>query len=102
MKLRRRTEFHQIVVQDRGSVRSLSFGDVVQSTMQIDSPSQGGLEYVDFFHMPMILRDRIHRVLFIGLGGGSGPAQFLEDYPDLAIDVVEIDREIVRRELLRR
>lgn len=96
MKLRRRSEFHQIVVRDRAGVRSLEFGDVVQSTMRIDDPSGGGLEYIDFFHMPMILRDSIRRALFIGLGAGSGPRQFLEDYPSVEIDVVEIDEEIVR------
>lgn len=96
MKRRLRSDYHQIVVHDRAGVRTLRFGDVVQSTMQIDRPSDGGLEYVDFFHMPMILRAGLRRILFIGLGGGSGPTQFLDDYPQVEVDVVEIDPDVVR------
>ncbi len=96
MKLRRQSRFHQISIHDRSGIRTLKFGDVVQTTMKIDDPSGGALEYIDFFHMPMILRDGIRSVLFVGLGGGSGPTQFLDDYPGIQIDVVEIDEEIVR------
>lgn len=95
MKIRRRTGFHQILIEERGGMRSMEFAGVVQSTARVGNPSAGGLEYVDFFHIPMILREKIRRVLFIGLGGGSGPAQFLEDYPDVRLDVVEIDPAIV-------
>jgi len=34
-------------------------------------------------------------VLFIGGGGFSGPKQFLEYYPDVTVDVVEIDPVVV-------
>lgn len=95
MKIRRRTGFHQIVIEDRAGLRSMEFAGVVQSTARVGSPAEGGLEYIDFFHFPMVLRDNVRRVLFIGLGGGSGPSQFQEDYPEIHIDVVEIDAEIV-------
>lgn len=96
MKVRRRSQIHQITIEDSGGTRTLHFGDTIQSSMALADHSGGGLEYVDFFHLPLTLRSFIGRTLFIGLGGASGPRQFLHDYPTMKIDVVEIDPEVVR------
>jgi spermidine synthase len=63
--------------------------------MRLDGPDDGALEYIDFFHLPFALRADIRRVLFIGLGCGSGPRQFQHDYTDVQMDVVEIDPAVV-------
>jgi spermidine synthase len=96
VKVRRRSPFHRIIVHDRAGLRTLHFGDTIQSTMRIDDPHDGGLEYVDFFHLAILQRDAVDRVLFIGLGGGTGPKQFARCYPEMELDVVEIDPEVIR------
>ena len=87
--------YHHIIVEDTGNERILWFDDAAQSTMSRYDYYSGGFEYLDFFHVPMILNPTVSSVLFIGLGGGSGPKTFLRDYPEVQIKVVEIDPEVL-------
>jgi spermidine synthase len=64
--------------------------------MSLHDPYAGGFEYTDFFHVPMLLDPTTERVLFVGLGGGTGPKSFLSHYPDVWVDVVEIDPMVVQ------
>lgn len=92
----RETPYHviQVVDLDRRT-RTLLFGRFPQSAMDLQDPYGPGFQYTDFFHIPMILDPDLDRVLFIGLGGGTGPKQFLRHYPDLEIAAVEIDPGVV-------
>ncbi len=87
--------YHHILVEERQGHRILWFDDAPQTTMSLASPAEGAFEYCDFFHIPLLLNPSMKRVLFVGLGGGSGPKQFLQDYPQLTVDVAEIDPAVV-------
>jgi spermidine synthase len=87
--------YHHIRVVDNGGVRSLMFDDYPQSLMRVDDPYAGGFEYTDFFHVPLVFRPSKDPVLFIGLGGGTGPKSFLR-YEGIRIDVAEIDPAVVK------
>jgi len=91
----RDTLYHHMVVEDTGGVRTLWFDAAPQSSMLLADPFEGALEYTDYFHMPFVFNQNIRKVLFIGLGGGSGPKRFLYDYPEVQVDVVEIDPAVV-------
>ena len=93
---RQYTAHQHVLVVDRGDTRALLFDNDVQSTMSLRNPYAGGLEYTDYFHVPMILKPATTRVCFIGLGGGTGPKAFLRDYPRVTVDVVEIDPVVER------
>jgi len=93
---RRDTLYHRILVEDVRGVRSLKFDAAVQSTMSLANPFEGALEYSDYFHVPFVFNPDIKRTLFIGLGGGSGPKRFLNDYPEVEVDVVELDPVVVQ------
>ena len=87
--------YHHILVDDNQGHRILWFDDAPQSTMSLANPVEGGFEYCDFFHIPVLLNPALTNVLFVGLGGGSGPKQFLFDYPQVHVDVAEIDPVVV-------
>ncbi len=87
--------YHHILVEDAGDTRTLWFDNDQESLMSRSDPFAGGFEYTDFFHVPMLLDPSTERVLFLGLGGGTGPKSFLSHYPDVGIDVVEIDPMVV-------
>jgi len=90
----RESEFHHIIVKDLGRTRILQFGRTdqhTQSAMSLDEPLLGGAEYTDFFHMPIALRGAPRRVLFLGVGGGTGPKRFAHDYPQTIVDAVDVD-----------
>lgn len=88
--------YHHILVRDEGNERQLLFDDSPQTTMDLRDPYAGGFEYTEYFHLPLVLDPTIDRVLFVGLGGGTGPKVFLRHYPDVKIEAVEIDPEVVK------
>lgn len=88
--------YHHIMVEDRGDTRTLWFDSDPESLMSISDPYAGGFEYTDFFHVPMMLDPTTRRVLFVGLGGGTGPKSFYKQYPNVQIDVVELDPMVLQ------
>ncbi len=90
------TAYHHMLVEDKPQKRILWFDNAPQSTMSRRDPVEGGFEYTDFFHFPVLLNPAINTVLFVGLGGGTGPKVFLRDYPNVQIDVAEIDPAVVQ------
>jgi spermidine synthase len=63
--------------------------------MRLTDPNGPGLAYAAAVHIAPLLRPQTRRVLFIGLGGATLPKQFLRFYPELTMDVVEIDPLVV-------
>ncbi|HOD48506.1 MAG TPA: fused MFS/spermidine synthase [Candidatus Hydrogenedentes bacterium] len=92
----RYSAYHHILVVDEGDTRMLRFDDTRQSQMSLKNPVEGGFEYTDFFHVPMVFNPAAQDVLFVGLGGGTGPKAFLQYYPGARLDVAEIDPLVVR------
>lgn len=85
-----------LVVDDRLSgVRTLYLNNMPHSAMYINCSSSAVYEYTDYFNLAFGYYPNISRVLFIGGGGFSGPKQFLASYPDVMVDVVEIDPVVV-------
>jgi spermidine synthase len=86
-----------IVVDDQGKgVRTLWLNSMPHSAMYLDGSTDLVFPYTDYFHMAFVFNPRIRSVLFIGGGGFSGPKNFLHEYPNMTIDVVEIDPEVVK------
>jgi spermidine synthase len=90
------TAYHHILVKDNPDRRILYFDSDAQTAMSLKDPNAGGFEYTQFFHTAMLLDPSIENVLFVGLGGGTGPKSFLANYPKVNIDVAEIDPEVVK------
>ncbi len=91
------TPYHTINVVDNNArgVRTLWLNSLPHSAMYLNGSNNSVFLYTDYFHIAFVFNPEIKRVLFIGGGGFSAPKKFLEDYPDLTIDVVEIDPEVV-------
>jgi spermidine synthase len=92
----RYSAYHHILVEDKQGQRIMWFNDAPQSTMSLANPLEGAFEYCDFFHIPVLLNPTMSSVLFVGLGGGSSPKQFLNDYPQMSVEVSEIDPMVVQ------
>lgn len=87
----RDTVYHRITVSDEGAIRYLRLDRYWQSARDRAAPLRTVFSYTDYLHLPLALIAHPRRVLFVGMGGGTAPSRFFHDYPDLAIDVVEID-----------
>lgn len=51
--------------------------------------------YADYMHLPVVFRPDAQRVLMIGLGGGTVPTRYHQDYRQMEIEVVELDPAVI-------
>lgn len=91
----RDTAYHRITVNDDAGVRFLKLDAYWQSGMDLADPRRTVFAYSDYLHLPLVFRPEARRVLFVGLGGGTTPKRYHEDYAQMNIDVVEIDPAVV-------
>ncbi|SEK91221.1 spermidine synthase [Haloferax larsenii] len=89
------TAYQELRVVDADGTRTLYLDGQPHSAMDLDDPTRHVFDYTSYFHVPFLLSDDIDRVLFVGGGGFTGPRVFLEKYPNVTVDVVEIDPEVV-------
>lgn len=92
------TPYHHLVVTDNTltGIRTLLLDNNFHSAMDLRNPDRIVYTYTGYFHLGFLFNPEIKNVLFIGGGGFSGPKRFLQDYPWIAVDVVEIDPEVIR------
>jgi spermidine synthase len=64
--------------------------------IRIKEPYTSGAKYTDMLHLPLVFNSSPRSCLIVGGGGGVVPTIFRHDYPDLTIDVAEIDPVVVR------
>ena len=87
--------YHDIDVTDYDFLRVLRFTRNRQSSMYLDAPFDTDFEYPGYFHVALALDPAATRTLVIGLGGGSVVKRMWRDYPEMHIDAVELDPDIV-------
>jgi len=88
--------YHHILVVDDDHLNSrlLRFNNHVQSIIDRNPPYDSDT-YINSFELARIFKPKLTRVLFIGGGGAIGPRKFINQYPDVSIDLVEIDPVVV-------
>ena len=89
------TPYSHLDVVDSDNVRTLYLNGMMHSQMDKDNPDELILTYTKYFHLGKVFNSQLENVLFVGGGGFSGPKNFLENYPDSFIDVVEIDPGVI-------
>ena len=89
------TQYHRLAVVDDEDTRYLRFDASLQSAMWKDDPFRTRFRYTDYFHLGLAYNPDAENVLFVGLGAGSSPKLMWRDFPDLDIEVLEIDPVVV-------
>ena len=91
------TQYHKLLVHDDSvtNIRTLILDNNFHSAMDLENKDRIVYEYTKYFHLGLLFTDNTQDVLFIGGGGFSAPKRFLVDYPEINIDVVEIDKDVV-------
>ena len=95
LRYERDTVYHRITITDEGGVRFLKLDNYWQSGQDLGEPRRTVFAYTDYMHLPVALRPNARRVLMIGLGGATVPARYYDDYPQMRIDVAELDPAVV-------
>ena len=104
--VREETAYQQLTVVDRGGVLA---ADRPVRTLYLDGAPQSAayledgrplvepyvFDYPRYLHLSVAFADDVDRVLFVGGGGFSAPRRFAAEYPDVEVDVVELDPAVV-------
>ena len=97
---RERSPYNDIYVIRKGNYRELWFkgndGDYfLQSRVDIGRQKQLALVYSNMMMASLLFCPNPRRLLMVGLGGGSVTNFLSKWFPDLKIDVVEIDEKVI-------
>lgn len=89
--------YHHLQVIDNSYLnsRALQFNNYTESMIDLAPPHLTRLRSTDAFQLARIFRPRLERVLIIGGGGGVGARAFVEQDPNVIVDLVEIDPVVV-------
>src|SRR5713101_10213496 len=86
-----------VVTEDSNGLRTLLFerGGSRQSVVKPGDPDHLELHYTQVALVGLALCEGPRRILVVGLGGGTLPTFLRKHYPNAAIDVAEIDPDVV-------
>jgi spermidine synthase len=87
-----------VVTEDEEGLRTLRFGEnglAAQSIVKVGDPDRVMCEYTQVMPVALTLVKEPKRVLIVGLGGGTLPGLFRKHFPQMTIDVVDIDPDVV-------
>jgi len=87
--------YNHIHVVDLSGTRYMDFDNLRQSAMGLDDPWELRLRYTRFLALALAFRPEPQRVLVLGLGGGSFPKRLYRDYPQVMVEAVDIDPEVL-------
>jgi len=94
--LERDSPYHRLYVTEDESYRWLRSDNVWHTQMLLKDPHGRGLPYSDYVDLAFLFHPEIRRVLVIGLGGGTIPKRFVRDYPQVKVEAVEIDPDVIK------
>lgn len=86
-----------VVTEDEDGLRTLWFGKggTRQSVVKVGDPDQLELPYARTMLASLAFGAQPKRVLIVGLGGGTIPSFLHQHYPEMEIDVVDIDPDVI-------
>jgi spermidine synthase len=94
----RHSAFQELLLtEDATGLRSLRFGagEGRQSVVKFGDPSHLEMPYTRVLPASLAFAQNPARILIVGLGGGTLPMFFHRHFPELMIDVVELDPGVV-------
>src|SRR3954462_5987035 len=94
----RHSGFQEILLtEDAFGLRSLRFGEGEgrQSVVKVGDPRHLEMPYARILPASLAFVPNPARMLMLGLGGGTLPLFFHSHFPELSIDVVELDPAVV-------
>ena len=90
--------YEQIRVYQNGSLVTLQFGkvrpDLVQSQVDLSDMRRNVNEYTVLSFCGLLYNPQPKAMLVLGLGGGVIPREMHHSFPDMKVDVAEIDPDI--------
>jgi spermidine synthase len=100
IKYDRESKYYHIRVLEyvKEGRRCLNFSKTqgIQSSMILGEPDKLDLAYTKTMIAALALHSAPKEVLLVGLGGASLPKFFQKQFPDIKLDIIEIDPDVVK------
>ena len=97
--IKEKTRFNYIYFLQHGDIREMWFkGDdeyFLQSRVNITQPNSLIMIYSFLMMASLLIKPRPERVLVIGLGGALFPRFLCNLYPEIIIDIIEVDHKVI-------
>lgn len=97
--LKEKSLYQTLVVTEEKGLRCLKFNvrreQRNQSCMDVKEPKRLVFAYARMMLATLLFNPEPKRVLIVGLGGGTLPIAFNQLFPDVVVDVVELDPAVV-------
>ena len=89
--------YHYIRVIDdnQRNTRFLQFNNYIEGAIDLNPPYETRVSYTNAFQLARIFKPALKNILIIGGGGGIGARKFVNDDPNVVVDLVEIDQRVV-------
>lgn len=86
----------EVEVREKDGVRTLHLGsETIQSAMRLDAPNALELAYTRAMMAFLLFASKPHRILMIGLGGGSVSKFMYHRLPQVRQTVIEVSSEVI-------
>lgn len=89
--------YHYIKVADdkQRNIRFLQFNNYIEGAIDLNPPYDTRVSYTNAFPLARLFNPKLTNILIIGGGGGIGARKFVNDDPNVVVDLVEIDQRVV-------
>jgi spermidine synthase len=94
------SEYNNVFVVKQGQMLYMNFGyrnsQYVESV--IDMLDRGSLaaRYTRYMTIAAVYNERFERAAFVGLGGGRTASYLVDSFPQLTLEIAELDPEVIR------
>ena len=94
------SEYNNIFVIKQGQLLYMNFGyrgsHYVESIFDLQDPAALSARYTRYMTVAAAYLERFERAAFVGLGGGRTASYLVRGFPELHMEVAEIDPEVIR------
>lgn len=94
------SEYNNIYVIKQGKLLYMNFGyrgsQYVESVYDLLDPAALSAKYTQYMTLAAAYADKLERAAFVGLGGGRTATYLVRSFPELKMDVAELDPEVIR------
>lgn len=94
------SEYNNIFVIKQGQLLYMNFGyrgsQYVESVYDLLDPEALSVRYTRHMTLAAVYASKLERAAFVGLGGGRTASYLVRSFPELRMEVAELDPEVIR------
>ena len=94
------SEYNNVYVIKRGQLLYMNFGyrgsQYVESVYDLLDPASLPVQYTRYMTLAAAYAGKLERAAFVGLGGGRTASYLVRSFPELKMEVAELDPEVIR------